>query len=241
MRDVRLLWDEVRPGAAARARRRGRLTAEEDGLGGFTGAARQDQWYAARRAVRAGLVRLGAVPDLPGAPGRIGLAGPGAVRLVSWDGTVLRPAVQFSVAHTAERVLVALRRGVPAGGAHPGLGVDAETEWATAERNLHRFGTEAELEALARVSGPVRPLHLWCVKEALAKASGLGFRVPPRRYRLRPDPAAPHRLAVEIAAAGDPDPGPRPARIRLGTEAAAGRPPTAWAVAVLPPRRTPTS
>ncbi|MFI9361599.1 4'-phosphopantetheinyl transferase family protein [Kitasatospora sp. NPDC053057] len=228
MTGVRLLWDEVRHGAAQAARQHG----------GHTGAARQDQWYAARHTLRTGLVRLGLVPDLPDAHRRIGLAEPGAVRQVSWNGQVLRPAVQFSVAHTAEQVVVALRRGEPAGGAAPtGLGVDAETEWATAERNLHRFGTPAELDALRRACGPVQPLHLWCVKEALAKASGLGFRIPPRRYRLHPAAdAAPRRLTVELAGAGPADRGPRRARVRTGTRTTAGRPPTAWAVAELPTR-----
>lgn len=227
MTGVRLLWDEVRRGAAQSAHQ----------CGGHTGAARRDQWCAARHTLRTGLVRLGLVPDLPDAHRRIGLPGPGAVRQVSWDGATLRPAVQFSVAHTAEQVVVALRRGEPAGGAAPtGLGVDAETEWATAERNLHRFGTPAELDALRRACGPVRPLHLWCVKEALAKASSLGFaRTPPRRYRLHPAAdAAPHHLTVEIAGAEPPDHGPRRALVRTGTRTTADRPPTAWAVAELP-------
>lgn len=230
---MRLLWDDVRRGAARAARQHG----------GHTAAARQDQWYAARHTLKTGLVRLGLVPDLPDAHRRIGLAGPGAVRRISWDGADLRPAVQFSLAHTAEQVVVALRREPADGTAPSGLGVDAETEWATAERNLHRFGTAAELDALRRACGPVRPLHLWCVKEALAKASGLGFRIPPRRYRLHPAAddgagAAPHRLTVEIAGAGagPPGHGPRTARVRLGTRTAAGRPPTAWAVAELPTR-----
>ncbi|MFJ9770699.1 4'-phosphopantetheinyl transferase superfamily protein [Kitasatospora sp. NPDC101157] len=230
MTGVRLLRDEVRRGAAQAAHRRS----------GHTGAARQDQWYAARQTLRTGLVRLGRVPDLPDAHRRIGLAGPGAVRQVSRDGAALRPAVQFSVAHTAEQVVVALRRAEPADGAAPaGPGVDAETEWATAERNLHRFGTPAELDALRRACGPVvRPLHLWCVKEALAKASGLGFvRIPPRRYRLHAaGDTAPHRLTVEIAGADPPDGGPRRALVRTGTRTTAGRTPTAWAVAEPPTR-----
>ncbi|MFJ2189060.1 4'-phosphopantetheinyl transferase superfamily protein [Kitasatospora sp. NPDC087861] len=244
MSGLRLLWAPVRPGAAAEAVRAGRLGAGESGLGGFVGQARQDQWYAARHTLRRGLLRLGLVPDLPGAYRRIGLADPDAVRLVSWDGVALRPVVQFSVAHTAEQVVVAVRWAdpAPAGrvggagrgaerGAPDGLGVDVETEWSTAERGLHRFGTDAELAALGRACGSVRPLHLWCVKEALAKASGLGFRVPPLRYRLRPGTGAPHRLAVRID-----DGEPRPARVRTGTRIAADRPPAAWAVVDLPAR-----
>lgn len=228
---MRLLWDEVRPGAARAAHPPGAPAGPDDPHGGFTGAARQDQRYAARHALTAGLVRLGLVPDLPDTHRRIGLAGPAAVRRICWDGTALRPPLQFSIAHTADQVVVALRRADPP---PAGLGVDAETAWDTAARNLHRFGTPAELDALHRACGPVEPLHLWCVKEALAKASGLGFRTPPKRYRLHPA-GPPGRLAVEIAGAG-PAGHRRPARIRAGTRTATGRPPTAWAVADLPTR-----
>ncbi|MFH9347843.1 hypothetical protein [Kitasatospora sp. NPDC017646] len=155
MTGVRLLRGEDRHGAAQRAGRHG----------GHTGAARQDQWCAARHTLRTGLVRLGPVPDAPDAHRRIGPAEPGAVRPVGWDGAVLRPAVQFSVAHTAEQV-VALRR-------------------------LHPAADSAS-----------------------------------------------HRLTVEIAGADPPDHGPRRARVRTGTRTPAGRPPTAWAVAELPTRRT---
>lgn len=235
-----MLWAEVRAGALADAVRAGRLSPVEAGASGFTGTARQDQWYAARQTLKSGLVRLGIVPDVPGGHRRIGLAQPAAVRLVTWDGVPVRPAVQFSVAHTAERVVVALRRTATEAGVGPaGLGVDLETEWSTAERNLHRFGTEAELRLLRRSCGSALPLHLWCAKEALAKACGRGFRVPPRRYRLGPGDGTPHLLTVDIDERGSPAAGPRPVRIRIGTRAIASRVPAAWAVADLPSRWTP--
>ncbi|MFJ8005325.1 4'-phosphopantetheinyl transferase family protein [Streptomyces fagopyri] len=113
-----------------------------------------------------------------------------------------------------------------------GLGVDVEDDWASAERNLHRFGTPGELSALAAACGTVRPLHLWCVKEAVAKATGLGFHVPVRRYRVHPGDGTPQQLSVEI---DEFNPAPNSsyrARVRVGTRPT--RPPTAWAVAELP-------
>lgn len=197
-----------------------------------TPSAARRQSGAARRALTSGLLRLGLVPHLPSAAHRIALAGPGAVRLVTWDDRQLRPAVQFSLAHTARYGVAAVRRaGKPYGaGIEPsGLGVDAEDDWAAAERNLRFFATRAELAFLQAACGPLQPLHLWCAKEAIAKAAGHGFRIPPRRYRLHGIGDAQNRLVVTVD--GDPS-GPRLAHLRIGTRPTS--PPTAWAVAELP-------
>ncbi|UED83206.1 4'-phosphopantetheinyl transferase family protein [Streptomyces profundus] len=191
--------------------------------GAFTSRARRAQGAAARRVLGAALAELG----LGDGPFTLGAAG--AVRLVRFGGRRTGPAVQFSLAHTARQAVVALRR---ADGPPTGLGVDAEDDWDSAARNLHRFGTRAELALLAPDHAAALPLHLWCAKEAIAKATGRGFAVPPRRYRLhRAEDGAPGTVLLELAEEHHRGP-PRTTRLRVGTHAT--RPPTAWAVAELP-------
>ncbi|MFE7949899.1 4'-phosphopantetheinyl transferase family protein [Streptomyces sp. NPDC057426] len=193
----------------------------------FTSQARRDQGETARRTLRAALTELGLTTG-EGDPQRILPDPPSAVRRVRVDGRRLRPDLQFSLAHTARHAVVAIRR---TDGPATGLGVDAEDDWDGAGRNLHRFGTRAELDLIAADHPGAHPLHLWCAKEALAKATGHGFAVPPRRHRLLAGDGAPHTLLLEIAE-NHRTAAPRPARVRVGTRRT--WPPTAWAVAELP-------
>ncbi len=216
-------------------------TPDPDPTGAELGAvspARRAQGAAARYALLEGLGRLGLIPDGPDRAARTGLTGPGAVRRVTWDGRPVGAGVQFSLAHTARWALAAVRQ---ADGAPTGFGVDAEDDWDGAARNLHRFATPAELDVLAAAlperpepAGPV-PVHLWCAKEALSKATGRGFVVAPRRYRLQPgtDPAHPLLLAVDAPRQAE---APRCVQVRAGTRRVL--PPTAWAVAEYPLRST---
>ncbi|MEV5176626.1 4'-phosphopantetheinyl transferase superfamily protein [Streptomyces flaveolus] len=206
------------------------LPAPERGTG--SSAAREQQRGAARRALVAAVAGIGLVPRAVSAPGRPGLDAPRGARLLAWDGRLLRPAVQFSIAHTRHHALVAVRLADGPDGRATGLGVDAEDDWAAARRNLRLFGTEEELQAVRGVHGPAEPVHLWCAKEALAKASGSGFRVPPRRFRIAAA-GAPRVLTVEIGTGEhDHEAVPQPFRLRAGTRPTT--PPTAWAVVELP-------
>lgn len=211
-----LWWGEVPRDEAAEP-------GETQGEGDFTSRARSVQSHVARRTLEAGLREFGLLPE--DGRSRVGFDGPGAIRLVTVDGQPTAPPVQFSLAHTATSTVAAART---ADGPPSGLGVDIEDDWGAAERNLDLFGTWAELTLLAGAVRNPHPLHLRCVRETLAKASGLGFRIPPRRYRLH---SRANALLLEIDEGKEGGP-TRPATIRFGTRRLG--PATAWAIAELP-------
>jgi 4'-phosphopantetheinyl transferase len=89
--------------------------------------------------------------------------------------------VEFNVSHSAGRGLVAI--------AHGPVGVDLEFLGREADLDLVAKGvfTPAEQTALRQKAGAERALQfyrLWTQKEALIKAKGLGFALPPRGFAV---------------------------------------------------------
>ncbi len=152
---------------------------------------RRRQWLAGRIALTAGLIARGLLPA-PHGSHLVGITD-GSRRMVTLGGVPLEPAVQVSLSHSGLHVVCALQAK-----REPGLGIDVEEDWESTRRNLCRFATEEELFLLREACGECTPAHLWCAKEAIAKATGWGFTIAPKRYQILP-PLAPDTLEVNIA------------------------------------------
>lgn len=191
----------------------------------FTGELRRRHWLAGRFVLDVGVRAMGLVPASQASPAALGITDRGSPRLVTAESVPLDPEVQVSIAHSGVHVACAVQHG-----GEPGLGFDVEEDWDAAARNLSRFSTQEELETLRAACGVCcTPAHLWCVKEAIAKATGWGFTIAPRRYRLLPCWLGAGSLEVSV-------PGPSPGsvgrlvtRITIGTRRSPS--PAAWAVA----------
>lgn len=81
------------------------------------------------------------------------------------------------------------------------IGIDVEALDRQVGKTIARIADEAELgeftrELRARSSEWPAPLALWCAKEAIAKAGGLGLRAGLKNFRLRPDPDGRWSVAI---------------------------------------------
>ncbi|MEZ4218116.1 MAG: 4'-phosphopantetheinyl transferase superfamily protein [Myxococcota bacterium] len=107
--------------------------------------------------------------------------------------------VDFNLSHSRGLALVAVARGVR-------IGVDLER--VDPRRDVARLAARVlaadEQRALAEQCGAAatRAFHLaWSAKEAFAKASGAGLRVPPRRHAVQWAPDGAGRIALAPASA----------------------------------------
>ena len=102
-----------------------------------------------------------------------------------------KPAHEFSLSHSGDRVVVAISAGTP-------LGIDLER--VSAERDVGRLAEKVldprERSVLAGLAGPARQeaFHrYWVRKEAVVKATGHGLRVPLAAITVS-EPGAPAEL-----------------------------------------------
>jgi len=96
------------------------------------------------------------------------------------------PDVKFNLSHTNGLIAVALTQ-------HHDIGVDVEQRpnGRDIDSIAERVFTPSEREEMAACTDPVdRFTQLWCAKEAIMKATGQGFHLPPDQIALtnsRPD------------------------------------------------------
>ncbi len=91
------------------------------------------------------------------------------------------PDFHFNLSHTEGLILVALTKGSP-------IGVDVEiiAERKTYSEIVSRVMTPAEQATMVALPNPEeRFTQLWCAKEAVMKATGLGFGLPPLDIELQ--------------------------------------------------------
>lgn len=114
------------------------------------------------------------------------------------------PAVrdlEFNHSHADRLVVCAFTRGAP-------VGVDVE--WAGRDvdgRTARYFLSAAELDQLAGLGTDARRAFLmqrWTLKEAYAKARGLGLTLPFTQITCCCDPVSPPRLQLDAALGDDP-------------------------------------
>lgn len=95
------------------------------------------------------------------------------------------PQLHFNLSHTEGLIMVALAKGSP-------IGVDVEiiAERRTYSEIVSRVMTPSEHAYMAAQPNPEdRFTQLWCAKEAVMKATGLGFGLPPLNIELQnPEP-----------------------------------------------------
>jgi 4'-phosphopantetheinyl transferase len=134
---------------------------------------------------------------------RLGIA-PAAVVLTGGDGKPRlagpRPAHQFSLSHSGQRVVVAITTDTP-------VGVDVERLCAGRDLDalIERVLGPGERSALARFVGPARReafYRYWVRKESAVKATGHGLRAPLDAITVS-DPSRPAEL-LHWAAADPP-------------------------------------
>jgi phosphopantetheinyl transferase len=188
----------------------------------YASAMRRRHWLAGRFALKSGLVAGGLLPDPHDPTVVVGITSEGSRQLVTVGGVPLEPPVQASLSHSGLHAACALQ-------AHrePGLGLDVEEDWNGAQRNLRRFATEEELKSLRQACGAATPAHLWCVKEAIAKATGWGFTIAPKRYQICSPPLGRDTLEVRVSRLPD-SVGRLVSRVVLGTRRTPS--PAAWAL-----------
>lgn len=189
----------------------------------FGSEMRRRHWLAGRFVLDTGLRAVGLAPEVQ-ASTVFGTTGQGSPRLVTAGGVPLYPPVQVSIAHSGVHVGCGFLRG-----GEQKLGFDVEDDLDSALRNLGKFASEDELKALRAACGESLPAHLWCVKEAIAKATGWGFTIAPKRYRISPCPVGADNLAVSISGSSRGSTGRLVARIAIGTRDDPS--PAAWALA----------
>ncbi len=89
------------------------------------------------------------------------------------------PPIEFNIAHSGDKVVLAVSRG-------PALGVDVEClERRTDTVALERYFAPEEVAALRVLPPPERRrrfFELWTLKEAYLKARGVGLRLPLRGF-----------------------------------------------------------
>lgn len=95
--------------------------------------------------------------------------------------------VHLSLSHTAGRVAVALSGVAPIGVDIEPLGRLEEDPTGFAHRHFHP-GEAAEIAAASRHEAPRLAISLWCLKEALGKATGEGLRLSARSSRFMLSP-----------------------------------------------------
>lgn len=91
-------------------------------------------------------------------------------------------ALHFNLSHSADLVVVAVSRSGP-------VGVDVERPRPLADplALARQVATATEVAAIAAAPDPPAAfLRLWCAKEAVMKADGRGFRLPPAAIALAP-------------------------------------------------------
>ncbi len=222
--DLAVAWAAVRPRASPAQMGSPRSTQWcPEPAPAFGSDMRRRHWLAGRFVLNAGFRAVGLPPEVH-ASTVFGTTGRGSPRLVTAGGVPLYPPVQVSIAHSGVHVGCGFLRG----GA-PKLGFDVEEDLDAALRNLGKFASQDELDALRAACGESLPAHLWCVKEAIAKATGWGFTIAPKRYRVSPCPVGGDNLAVNISGSSPGWTGRLVARIAVGTR---GDPsPAAWALA----------
>ncbi|WP_169713800.1 4'-phosphopantetheinyl transferase family protein [Paludifilum halophilum] len=92
------------------------------------------------------------------------------------------PGIQFSISHAGDRVIVAFAVNTP-------VGVDVEevfSEWS-GESVAEAALTVGEMRAFSRIKEAERAagfLTYWTQKEAVVKAVGEGFTIPPNRFSV---------------------------------------------------------
>jgi 4'-phosphopantetheinyl transferase len=119
-----------------------------------------------------------------------------------------RLPVSVTISHTAGHALCAATWTAPAGAAPPlALGIDLGLVEPRSPAFLDTFFTEAEQRWVRTAPWWERDLRanlVWCAKEAVLKALGLGLTVDTRAVECRPEPAgadpAPWPLAPAEAA-----------------------------------------
>jgi len=111
--------------------------------------------------------------------------------------------VHLSLSHTAGRVAVALSGGAPVGVDIEPLGRLEEDPTGFAQRHFHPEEA-AEIAAASRHEAARRAISLWCLKEALGKATGEGLRLSTRSSRFTLSPGGQVTgFRVEAPADGD--------------------------------------
>ncbi|MEP4038000.1 4'-phosphopantetheinyl transferase superfamily protein [Pseudophaeobacter sp.] len=109
------------------------------------------------------------------------------------------PDLHFNLSHTEGLIAVALCAGRP-------IGVDVErlADLQTYQELAARVMTPAECSYMAAQSTPQdRFTQLWSAKEALMKATGLGFALPPREIEFSGPAPTLCRLPPEHGLPGD--------------------------------------
>jgi 4'-phosphopantetheinyl transferase len=112
------------------------------------------------------------------------------IRAAPWTAPVVvapahAPTVRFSISHADGTAICAIACGRD-------IGIDVESFGNVGPRPLDVAGTvcsaeeRADLLAASPADRPVRLLTIWTLKEAIAKATGLGFRLPMASITVRP-------------------------------------------------------
>lgn len=158
-------------------------------------------------AVAHGLARQALAAAGGGGPGAWHLGGTREGRPLP-RGPAGAPDLGVSLSHTGGLVAVAVAAATD-------VGVDVERhDAALPARELARFLSRAEAAAvLAADDQAAEFVRRWCLKEAYAKARGLGMALPFESFTVTPAPALPPDGAEGGDGADGPAGGPRPATI----------------------------
>lgn len=92
----------------------------------------------------------------------------------------------FSISHSGSKVVLAVDQR--------DIGVDIEQISPWYPEVARRVFTPAELAWLEKQKGQAAFYRLWTGKEAVMKALGLGFQLPPESFEILPDSAGPNRV-----------------------------------------------
>lgn len=118
----------------------------------------------------------------------------------------LVPPIRFSLSHTRGLAACAVSTGALPARFELGIDVERRDRRVDARALAQRFFAPPEIAALAGLDGDayqVGFLRLWTLKEAVAKATGLGLQLGFSRFACATDPPALSHIAGEWGTSGD--------------------------------------